>query len=880
MKAFEIRQSFLDFFREKQHTIVPSASLLPSAPNLLFTNAGMNQFVPYFLGQAKPPYAPPRVADTQKCIRAGGKHNDLDDVGFDTYHHTFFEMLGNWSFGDYFKKEAIRWAWELLVERWKFPPSRLYATVYAPGEGDPAAFDEEAYEYWAMAFEKAGLNPKVHVVNGNREDNFWMMGDTGPCGPCSEIHIDLTIKGDTEGRLVNRGTPLCIEIWNLVFIQLNANPDGRYAPLPAQHVDTGLGFERVAGIIECTEEFRNFNRPISNYESDVFLPIFQSISELSGKSYGRTLPGSRSNLSEQEKIDVAFRVVADHIRTLSFAIADGILPGNNDRNYVVRRILRRAVMFGRSLGFRSEGFLSKLVPAVVDNFGPVFPELKSERDKLVEVLDSEEVLFNHTLDRGLRIFEEEYHRRIGKAFSPEAAFRLYDTYGFPVDLTEVLVRERGLTLDLEAVNQQMEEQRERSRAAQEREVVTAVEETIPTEFVGFYRDEAQARLVRVVRQENQTFAIVDRSPLYAEMGGQVSDTGEVVLSGGDAVPVEGVAKQGRTFYLKLARPIQSDIPAEVLLRVDRPRRRMIEAHHTATHLLHWALHEVVSKEVRQKGSYVGPDRLRFDFNSSPVSMQHLRDIEELVNDRIVANDTVSWIEAPYGEVKTRTDIMQLFGEKYGAEVRVVQIGGHAGRLDGYSMELCGGTHVLRTGQLGLFKIISEGAISAGVRRVEALTGPVAFRHLQEQLDQRAAKIEELHRELGELKKVTEKERTADLQREAEGAAGKLSVDGKAIVEVIEGATGEKLQLVANLLKAKKFGGVAILFGRGHEQIHVLAMVDPLLTKTLQAGKIVQELTGILGGKGGGRADLARGVGKDQTKLDLAKQRALELTAGI
>ncbi len=880
MKAFEIRQSFLDFFRQKQHTIVPSASLLPSAPNLLFTNAGMNQFVPYFLGQEKAPYKPPRVADTQKCIRAGGKHNDLDDVGFDTYHHTFFEMLGNWSFGDYFKKEAIRWAWELLVERWNFPPSRLYATVYAPGEGDPAAFDAEAYECWASAFAGAGLNPKVHIVNGSRKDNFWMMGDTGPCGPCSEIHIDLTAKGDTEGRLVNQGKPSCMEIWNLVFIQFNADSDGGYSSLPAQHVDTGLGFERVAGIIECTNDFQDFNRPISNYESDVFRPIFQRISELTGKSYGRTLPGSRANPSGQEKMDIAFRVVADHIRTLSFAISDGILPGNTDRNYVVRRILRRAVMFGRYLGFGSEGFLSKLVRTVVDNFGSTFPELESEKNKLVEVLVSEEDLFNRTLDRGLHLFEEEYQRHHGKTFPAAAAFRLYDTYGFPVDLTDVLVRERGLTLDLEAVEKQMEQQRTRSRAAQEREVIAAVEETVPTEFVGFDLDEAQALLVQVVNQEDQAFAIVNRSPLYAEMGGQVSDTGAVVLSDGDVVPVHGVTKQGRTFYLKLAKAVDVNFPADVILKVDRPRRRMIEAHHTATHLLHWALHEVVSREVSQKGSYVGPDRLRFDFNSHPVSTPQLREIEELVNDRIVANDTVSWIEVPYGEVRARADIKQFFGEKYGTEVRVVQIGGTKGRLDGYSMELCGGTHVMRTGQLGLFKIVSEGAISAGVRRVEALTGLVAFRYLQEQLDQRSARIDELNRELVELKKATEKERTVVLQREAEQLVRRLSLDERAIVEVVQGATGDQLQLVANLLKARKFAGVAVLFGSSHDQIHVLALVDPSLTKALHAGKIVQELTGILGGKGGGRPDIARGVGKDRTKLDLAIQRAKELTTGI
>ena len=560
------------------------------------------------------------------------------------------------------------------------------------------------------------------------------MGDTGPCGPCSEIHVDLTEKGDTLGRLVNQGSAFCLEIWNLVFIQLNANPDGGFSPLPSKHVDTGMGFERVAGIIECTDGFRDFTATISNYESDVFQPIFQKISELSSKSYKSTLPSSRSNLSEQEKVDVAFRVVADHIRTLAFAIADGIIPGNTDRNYVLRRILRRAVMFGRYLGFGSDGFLSKLVPAVVDNFGSTFSELERERKKLVQVLDSEEVLFNHTLDRGLRIFEEEYNKRIDQTFPAETAFRLYDTYGFPVDLTEVLVRERGLALDLESVEKLMEEQRERSRAAQEKEVVSAGEETVPTEFVGYDHDEAKAHLVKVVRQENQTFAIVDKSPLYAEMGGQISDTGEVVFQDHRVVPVQGVTKQGRTFYLKLAEPIDISSSSEVLLKVDAPRRRTIEAHHTATHLLHWALHEVVSKEVSQKGSFVGPDRLRFDFNSHPISQQQLRDIEELVNSRIIANDTVSWIEVPYGEVKSRADIVQFFGEKYGAQVRVVQIGGSAGKLDGYSMELCGGTHVRRTGQLGLFKVASEGAISAGVRRVEAFTGLVAFHHLQTQLD--------------------------------------------------------------------------------------------------------------------------------------------------
>src|SRR5438093_527277 len=410
MTSAEIRQSFLNFFREKQHTIVPSSSLLPDAPNLLFTNAGMNQFVPIFLGQRKPdvdkwpcaiPGLPTRAADTQKCIRAGGKHNDLDDVGLDTYHHTFFEMLGNWSFGDYFKKEAIEWAWELVVGRWKFPPTRLYATVYQPGPGDPAEFDQEAYDHWARLFASAGLDPKVHIVNGGKKDNFWMMGDTGPCGPCSEIHVDLTPQGDTRGALVNRATAECIEIWNLVLIQFNANPDGTFSPLPARHVDTGMGFERVPGIIQHTKSFSNFNRVVSNYETDIFRPIFDKLEQLSGRKYGSTLPTAGTpRQTEQEKTDIAFRVIADHVRTLSFAIADGIRPGNTDRNYVLRRILRRGVRYGRALGFH-EPFFYKLVDVLAEMMGEGFPEIREKRKHVQEIIRSEEEAFNKTLDRGI-----------------------------------------------------------------------------------------------------------------------------------------------------------------------------------------------------------------------------------------------------------------------------------------------------------------------------------------------------------------------------------------------------------------------------------------------------------------------------------------------
>ena len=879
MNAAEIRQSFLDFFRERQHTIVPSSSLLPESPNLLFTNAGMNQFVPYFLGQATPPYRPPRAADTQKCIRAGGKHNDLDDVGFDTYHHTFFEMLGNWSFGDYFKKEAIAWAWELLVDRWHCPPSRLYATVYRPGPEDPADFDQEAHDHWASQFAKAGLDPALHVVNGNRQDNFWMMGDTGPCGPCSEIHIDLSPAGDTGGKLVNQGNPLCIEIWNLVFIQLNANADGSFSPLPAQHVDTGMGLDRVAGIIECTSGFQDFTRPVSNYASAAFRPIIASIAELSGKTYSGSLPTSRANLNDQQRVDVAFRVVADHLRTLSFAIADGIIPGNTDRNYVVRRILRRAVLFGRHLGLGSGGFLSKLVAPVIEFFGGVFPELQRHQARLVNVLDTEEALFNRTLDRGLGLFEEELARQGGNHFSPEAAFKLYDTYGFPLDLTEVLAREHGLGLDMPAVEALMEQQRQRSRAAQEKELIAGGGGSVETEFVGFVRDEAPARLVEIISQNNETLAAVDRSPLYAEMGGQVSDTGELISADGSRVRIDGVLKQGRTLYLKLPGILSLAVPAEILLKVDSPRRRMIEANHTATHLLHWALHEVISPEVSQKGSYVGPDRLRFDFSSTALAPEQLQEIEQLVNSRVIANDVVSWIELPYGEVRTRSDIMQFFGEKYGATVRVVQIGGNAGRLDGYSMELCGGTHVLRTGQIGLLKIISEGAISAGIRRIEALTGLTAWNHLNEQLRQKEARIGELHQQLIDTRKVLEKERASQLQQQADHELAthlQSAYQAGKIVHVFSDFPPNILQAFIDVLKSRRFDGVAVLFNKASTQVQVAAYVHPAKARDLHAGKVVQELASIMAGKGGGRPDFAQGLGKDISKLDQARNRAVEI----
>ena len=629
MTSTQIRQSFLDFFKSKQHTIVPSSALMPDSPNLLFTNAGMNQFVPIFLGQTKCPYMPGRAADTQKCIRAGGKHNDLDDVGLDTYHHTFFEMLGNWSFGDYFKKEAIESAWELVVGVWKFPPQRLYATVYNPdkSKNDPSEFDQEAWNFWAEKFRSAGLDPAVHIVNGNKKDNFWMMGDTGPCGPCSELHVDLTAEGRTlamEQRgatLVNKGDSRCIEIWNLVFIQFNANPDGTFSPLPAQHVDTGMGFERATSIIQGTKNFADFaNAKISNYETDIFRPIFDAIEKLSGKKYASTLPkaGSTGD-TEQEKMDVAFRVIADHIRTLSFAIADGIQPGNNDRNYVLRRILRRAVRYGRMLGFH-QPFFYKLVDVLADTMGDVFPEIRSRKKQVQETIQREEEAFNKTLDRGIELFEEwiirikndqKYlNKSLPGALSVlpgDFAFQLYDTYGFPLDLTELMARERGFSVNAKQFEQLMEEQRARARAAQKKEVISLsqIESTTPTKFVGYDQLAVEAKVIEVVSLKDKTAVILDSSACYAEMGGQVGDTGELTGSG-QLWRVVNTQKSGNTFLHFIEGGDAPPVGAAITLAVEKFRRDAIQRHHTVTHLLHWALHEVASKEASQKGSFVGP----------------------------------------------------------------------------------------------------------------------------------------------------------------------------------------------------------------------------------------------------------------------------------
>ena len=940
MTSRDIRQSFLDFFAEKKHAIVPSASLMPTSPNLLFTNAGMNQFIPYFLGTEAAPYDPPRAADTQKCIRAGGKHNDLEDVGYDTYHHTLFEMLGNWSFGDYFKHDAINWAWELLTERWGLPAQRLYATVYAPAEGDPAEFDQEAYDLWAAIFKKAGLDPEVHIVNGNRKDNFWMMGETGPCGPCSEIHIDLTPEGDTKGSLVNMGDARCIEIWNLVFIQFNANEDGTFRPLPACHVDTGMGFERACAVIQGTKAFTDFSRLASNYDTDVFSPIFAKLSELTGKTYTSTVPegGQRHSLSEQEQIDVAFRVIGDHIRTVSFAIADGIEPGNGGRNYVIRNILRRAVRFGRVLGFDAESsFLHRLVPVLVAEFGGVFPELVTRQEKIVTVLRNEEEQFNRTLDRGLKLFDEAAAKvSSGGLFPAATVVKLWETYGFPTDLTQLLLDERQLETDPDEVARLVEAHKSTGAEGQKTAVVEAVtiETDVKTTFVGFEQDETKATVVEWIENGTGTFAIVDRSPFYIEKGGQLGDTGTLVASG-EEIPVLAALGVGEATVLQIAKLPDKDT-SEVVLRVDGTRRRGVEAHHTATHLFHWALHQVVSADATQQGSLVAPDRLRFDFNSSAVAPDQLARIEAEVNRCILSDDPVTVSEVPHAEVKNNQNVMQFFGDKYGEKVRVVQIGGKSGAFDGYSMELCGGTHVRSTGSIGFFKIKSEGAVAAGIRRVEAVCGEAAKSLISEEADRLTAEFAEaVHKlaaanaklkELGKshvetddidsLSALIAKDLAADdlaganahlkqfeahrdavrgaaiqaekaVKKASAGAAAGIasqwyeetlaSLSGGFWAGLLPGDSPELLQEAMNTVKARQFPGVVAMALVDEGTVHLGVIVHPDSAARAKAGDLVREALAVAGGKGGGRPEMARGAAPGsvaEAEAILAKVREL------
>jgi alanyl-tRNA synthetase len=942
MTSAEIRRSFLDFFREKQHTIVPSSSLLPDAPNLLFTNAGMNQFVPIFLGQAPCPYRPARAADTQKCIRAGGKHNDLEDVGFDTYHHTFFEMLGNWSFGDYFKKEAIAWAWELVVGRWNFPASRIYATVYQPGPGDPASFDQEAHDEWAKVFTAAGLDPAIHIVNGNKKDNFWMMGDTGPCGPCSELHVylgenpvELSIERQKEAREgVNSGSSLCIEIWNLVFIQFNANPDGSFVDLPAKHVDTGMGFERVTSMIQGTNGFTDFNaKAISNYDTDVFRPLFLKIEELTGESYNLNPQGKPPGFLEQhEKNQIAFRVIADHIRTLSFSIADGIRPSNEGRGYVLRRILRRAVKYGRNLGLR-EPFLAKLVPVLGEMMGEIFPEVISQAATVQTTLIQEEESFFRTLERGLELLDQEIMlEKAGKSHSQprklsgSVAFTLHDTYGFPIDLTQLIAREHALDVDMETFEGLMEQQKNRGKAAQKKTVIqiggTEIEAVPPTRFVGFSDENLviDAAILGLNPTVEEASVAVDKTPFYAAMGGQVSDVGSLKFRA-EEYQIVDVQKRLDVYVHVLDRPLGGGISFRELsnqpvrLSVNRERRARIEAHHSGTHVLHWALRKVLGPTIGQKGSYVGPDRLRFDFShGAAMTPAQVAEVEALVNERIAEDVPVSWDERPYAQVKGDPSILQFFGDKYGETVRVVSIGD-------FSRELCGGTHVRRSGQIGYFKILSEGAIAAGIRRIEAASGVALAEQLAERVKKQDETLAGLKARKADLPALTaippdatpeilaelvdqredalhaanaavvahEKEQAkaaeADFQRRAAGEAVELIAGARTfgdipfIAHAVSGGPAAYLPVLADALKAR-WQGVAVLASAEAGKVALLCAVAPAFTKKIQAGKVIQAIAPLVGGKGGGRPELAQGGGTNPDGVAAALAKAEELVKAV
>jgi alanyl-tRNA synthetase len=881
MNSAQIRQSFLDFFASKQHQIVPSAPLLPGSPNLLFTNAGMNPFVPYFLGEREAPYR--RVADTQKCIRAGGKHNDLDDVGLDTYHHTFFEMLGNWSFGDYFKREAIEWAWELLTQVWGFPRDRLYVTVYKPGNGDPAEFDAEAYGYWQAIFEREGMDPAVRIRFGGKKDNFWMMGETGPCGPCSEVHMDLTPAGDTAGELVNAGDPFCIEIWNLVFIQFNAEEDGSFRPLTAKHVDTGMGFERVAGIVATTRGFTDFSLPPSNYNADLFAPIFRAIEGMCTQRYGATLPADPRQPTADEQRDIAFRVLADHIRTLSCSIADGILPGNEGRNYVLRRILRRAILYGRRLAL-PPGFFARLVDPVIAVLGPVFPELVAQEAVIRKVIANEEAAFDRTIDRGIQMLE----RIIGSkpaAISGEVAFELYDTYGFPLDLTQIIAAEHGLAVDGTGFAAAMEQQRDRARAAQTRTVVRAVDQADlharPTDFIGYEAsnlDGVRATVLEVLSVgQAQVGIVLSASSFYAEMGGQVGDSGRLITDGGRPIEIVNTVKDaaGRFLHLTAGDRSPVSIGSEVIMQVDVARRRAIEAHHSATHILHWALRRVLGTHVRQAGSLVDPDHLRFDFaHFEALSPAQLAEIEGLVNERVLLNEPVQWSEIDFRQKPE--DVIAFFGDKYGTTVRVVDIGG-------YSKELCGGTHVRATGAIGTVKIVEESAIAAGVRRIEAVAGAATLRWLSERLevigalsrhfscraDQVAARVLDVEARLKQSEHDLKSAR-GNAAREQAAQLGSRFVNYKGLqvlAAVLDADSPQSLRALATQTFNAMHDGLLLVGAVIEGRVTIIAMASPAANaQGLLAGDIIREVAAQLGGKGGGKPDFAMGGGTDVAAL--------------
>ena len=861
LTAKEIRESFKQFFASKEHQIVPSAPMVVKGdPTLMFTNAGMNQFKDIILGNVPRKY--PRVADSQKCLRVSGKHNDLEEVGHDTYHHTMFEMLGNWSFGDYFKKEAINWAWEYLVEVLKLNPERLYATVF---EGSPAEGldrDNEAAGYWEQYL------PKDHILNGNKHDNFWEMGDTGPCGPCSEIHIDL--RSDEEraavsgADMVNKDHPQVIEIWNLVFMQFNRKADGSLEPLPAKVIDTGMGFERLCVALQGKT---------SNYDTDVFQPIIKVIAGMAGTTYGT-----------DKQQDIAMRVIADHIRTIAFAITDGQLPSNAKAGYVIRRILRRAVRYGYTFLDRKEAFMYKLLPVLIETMGDAYPELIAQKTLIEKVIKEEEESFLRTLETGIRLLDKkmEETKAAGKTvLNGVDAFTLYDTYGFPLDLTELILRENGMEADIEEFNKAMQKQKERARNAAAIETgdwITLREGEC--KFVGYDLFECEAEILRYrqIKQKNKVLyqIVLDQTPFYAEMGGQVGDTGWLIADDEKIDVID--TKRENNLPVHLVAKLPKDVTATFTAKINVKKRIQCECNHSATHLLHEALREVLGTHVEQKGSYVSPDSLRFDFSHfQKVTDEEIRKVEILVGEKIRANFPLEeHRNMPIAEAKA-LGAMALFGEKYGDEVRVVKYGS--------SVELCGGTHIPATGMIGSLHIVGESSIAAGVRRIEAVTAEGAeqfvyaqqdlireLRALMNHMPNLAQAMKKSIEENAEMKKQIEdyiREKSMRLKEEIVAKASESN--GIKVMQFVGKANADAMKNVAFQIKAETTDSFVFVAGiiDDNKCTLMLMLSDDLVKEGLHAGKIVKEAAKHIQGGGGGQPHFATAGGKNMEGLSIA-----------
>ena len=885
MKAREIRQSFLDYFAQKGHTIVRSAPVIPADdPTLLFTNAGMNQFKDVFLDKGTRPYL--RAADTQKCIRASGKHNDLEDVGRDTYHHTFFEMLGNWSFGDYYKQEAITWAWELLTDVWKLPKERLYATVYKD--------DDESFQIWKTATD---INPE-HVVRFGDKDNFWEMGETGPCGPCSEIHIDLT-EDCSGGSLVNVGDYRVIELWNLVFIQYNRQSDGSLEPLPMKHVDTGMGFERVAAVMQGKG---------SNYDTDVFKPLFDRITEITGVAYGASM---------DDPLDIAMRVIADHARTLTFALSDGAMPSNEGRGYVLRRILRRALRYSKNLGY-NEPILHQLVATLAASMGDVFPELQKQQETVSKIIKAEEESFIVTLDRGIEIFNEvvEHVRSAGSTtITGEDAFKLYDTFGFPFDLTSLMASDAGLLVDAEGFERCMQQQKVRARAdrKEKQQIQDGGSQWLwfsdlhRTEFAGYDQLEMAVSITGIKHIEGKLLLALDRTPFYAESGGQAGDRGWIEQSR-YRFQVTDTLKDGDTFVHVITDIFDtlSDAPvspAEIVLDeaqlsanavVDSQLRQDAERNHTATHLMHGALRKILGQHVQQKGSYVNAERLRFDFSHfSRMSDEEIEAVEAEVNEEIRrAEPVLKHADVLYDDAIAK-GALAFFGDKYADRVRVIEV-------PGISVELCGGTHVDNIGRIGLFKILSESSVASGVRRIEALTGKAAetllwkeYREVQQIRQLLKAKGDESPSErvseLMEAKKELEKQLLeGKITALLNTLTGELQVSEeiggcRIITRVVDGVDGDTLRQAALALREKLPCAAGLLCTVEDGKVSLISFASDHAVQEcgIDAGKLIREAAKLVQGGGGGKPEFATAGGKNLEGIGQALEAyALSLKAAL